>query len=162
MELRGNPQVANDSPDGSVGANGRGFEALLTTLCATGRVECRSVRWLNNSVLTRPRPCSLCRECNEQIYESPGSSHLHNGFRVEWRSLKRRFVIFGKGTAGCRVPWHWHTPTEQLMMVTGRAKVEMKDGARSHWVQEIMRAFRPSTSTNSHARRRARFSSSVM
>jgi quercetin dioxygenase-like cupin family protein len=38
-------------------------------------------------------------------------------------------VIFGKATAGCRVPWHWHTPTEQLMMVTGRAKVEMKDGA---------------------------------
>ena len=38
-------------------------------------------------------------------------------------------VIFGRGTAGCRIPWHWHTPTEQLMMVTGRANVEMKDGA---------------------------------
>jgi len=42
---------------------------------------------------------------------------------------KRGSVIFGKGTAGCRVPWHWHTPTEQLMMVMGRAKVEMKDGS---------------------------------
>jgi quercetin dioxygenase-like cupin family protein len=36
-------------------------------------------------------------------------------------------VIFGKGAAGCKIPWHWHTPTEQLMMVTGRANVEMKD-----------------------------------
>ena len=42
---------------------------------------------------------------------------------------KSSSVIFGKGTAGCRIPWHWHTPTEQLMMVTGRAKVEMKEGS---------------------------------
>jgi len=38
-------------------------------------------------------------------------------------------VILGKGSAGCRIPWHWHTATEQLMMVSGSAKVEMKDGA---------------------------------
>src|SRR5262245_56044726 len=38
-------------------------------------------------------------------------------------------VILGKGLAGCRIPWHWHSATEQLMMVTGSAKVEMKDGA---------------------------------
>ena len=37
-------------------------------------------------------------------------------------------VILGKGLAGCRIPWHWHTATEQLMMVAGSAKVEMKDG----------------------------------
>jgi len=38
-------------------------------------------------------------------------------------------VILGKGSAGCQIPWHWHTATEQLMMVSGAAKVEMKDGA---------------------------------
>ena len=38
-------------------------------------------------------------------------------------------VIFAKAEPGCTVPWHWHTSTEQLMMVSGRAKVEMKDGA---------------------------------
>jgi len=38
-------------------------------------------------------------------------------------------VILGKANAACTVPWHWHTPTEQLMIVSGTAKVEMKDGA---------------------------------
>jgi quercetin dioxygenase-like cupin family protein len=28
-------------------------------------------------------------------------------------------VIVFKGTAGCKIPWHWHTPTEQVMIVTG-------------------------------------------
>lgn len=40
-------------------------------------------------------------------------------------------VILFKGKAGCRVPWHWHTPTEQVMIVSGSAKFEMKDHAGS-------------------------------
>ena len=35
-------------------------------------------------------------------------------------------VILFKASAGCRVPWHWHTPTEQVMLVSGSAKFEMK------------------------------------
>lgn len=38
-------------------------------------------------------------------------------------------VIVFKGTAGCAIPWHWHTPTEHVMIVSGSAKVEMKGGA---------------------------------
>jgi quercetin dioxygenase-like cupin family protein len=37
-------------------------------------------------------------------------------------------IIVFKGTAGCIIPWHWHTPTEHVMIVSGSAKVEMKDG----------------------------------
>lgn len=33
-----------------------------------------------------------------------------------------------KAATGCVVPWHWHTPTEKLMFVSGRAKGEMKEG----------------------------------
>jgi quercetin dioxygenase-like cupin family protein len=36
-------------------------------------------------------------------------------------------VIAAKADAGCTVPWHWHTPTEKVMIVTGSAKIEMKD-----------------------------------
>ena len=35
-------------------------------------------------------------------------------------------VLLLKGTAGCKAPWHWHTPNEQLMMVSGTGRVEMK------------------------------------
>jgi quercetin dioxygenase-like cupin family protein len=37
-------------------------------------------------------------------------------------------IIVFKGTAGCVIPWHWHTPTEHVMIVSGAAKVEMKGG----------------------------------
>jgi len=37
-------------------------------------------------------------------------------------------VVFAKTTAGCRVPWHWHTATEQLLFVSGTGIIEMKDG----------------------------------
>lgn len=37
-------------------------------------------------------------------------------------------IILAKGSAGCVVPWHWHTPTEQLMIVSGKARLEAKGG----------------------------------
>lgn len=37
-------------------------------------------------------------------------------------------VILGKASTGCVIPWHWHTASEQLMIVSGVAKVGMKDG----------------------------------
>ncbi len=40
---------------------------------------------------------------------------------------KEASVILLKFTAGCVVPWHWHTPNETVMMVSGQGKVEMKD-----------------------------------
>ena len=36
-------------------------------------------------------------------------------------------VILLKGPSGCLIPWHWHTPSEQVMIVSGSAKVQMKD-----------------------------------
>ena len=35
-------------------------------------------------------------------------------------------IVLFKATPGCTIPWHWHTATENVMMVTGRAKVEMR------------------------------------
>ena len=37
-------------------------------------------------------------------------------------------VIFAKISAGCTIPWHWHTPNEHLMIVSGVARLEMKSG----------------------------------
>ena len=38
-------------------------------------------------------------------------------------------TIMAKAASGCVIPWHWHSAREQLMFVTGTAKVDMKDGA---------------------------------
>jgi len=38
-------------------------------------------------------------------------------------------VLAGKMKPGCKVPWHWHTGAENLVLVSGSGKAEMKDGA---------------------------------
>ena len=35
-------------------------------------------------------------------------------------------IILAKMAAGCIIPWHWHTPNEHLMVVSGVASAEMK------------------------------------
>ena len=35
-------------------------------------------------------------------------------------------ILLVKGTRGCSAPWHFHSPNEQLMMVSGTGRVEMK------------------------------------
>jgi quercetin dioxygenase-like cupin family protein len=33
-----------------------------------------------------------------------------------------------KLASGCRVPWHWHTANETLVVISGRGSLAMKDG----------------------------------
>lgn len=35
-------------------------------------------------------------------------------------------LLLIKATDGCVVPWHWHTAREELMMVSGTGRIEMK------------------------------------
>ena len=42
---------------------------------------------------------------------------------------KEAAVLFAEVSTGCVVPWHWHTPIEDVAMVGGSAKIEMKEGA---------------------------------
>lgn len=41
--------------------------------------------------------------------------------------FKGAAVIAIKMTTGCKIPWHWHTANEHLMIVSGHGKVEMRD-----------------------------------
>jgi quercetin dioxygenase-like cupin family protein len=41
------------------------------------------------------------------------------------------FTLLLKFTSGCSVPMHWHTPTEEVMMISGSAKLQMQDGTAS-------------------------------
>lgn len=36
-------------------------------------------------------------------------------------------IILAKATPGCVFPWHWHTPNEHIMIVSGSASLTMKD-----------------------------------
>ena len=36
-------------------------------------------------------------------------------------------MVLAKAATGCTVPWHWHTPNEHLMIVSGVVRLETKD-----------------------------------
>lgn len=50
------------------------------------------------------------------------------GSVVDGDPAKGAFVVAVRASAECVVPWHWHSASERLMMVSGSAKVQMKDG----------------------------------
>ncbi len=37
-------------------------------------------------------------------------------------------MLMGKLDANCKIPWHFHTPNEHVMVVSGNGRMEMKDG----------------------------------
>ena len=42
---------------------------------------------------------------------------------------KGSFILLAKTAAGSTIPWHWHTAAERLMIISGVADVQMKDGS---------------------------------
>src|SRR5438552_1497273 len=35
-------------------------------------------------------------------------------------------IIFASIATGCTIPWHWHTPTERVMVTSGVARIDVK------------------------------------
>jgi mannose-6-phosphate isomerase-like protein (cupin superfamily) len=47
-----------------------------------------------------------------------------------------------RASTGCKIPWHWHTATETLYFVSGRARVEMR-GESSHVAEKSDYVYMP-------------------
>lgn len=58
----------------------------------------------------------------------PGVPPCSTGSVQDGNPAKGPSIILAKAETGCVVPLHWHTPNEHLMMVTGEARLSMKDG----------------------------------
>src|SRR5262245_60494212 len=39
-----------------------------------------------------------------------------------------------KLASGCRVPFHWHTPNEEMLVISGQGTLSMKEGPRLQFV----------------------------
>ena len=62
----------------------------------------------------------------------PGLPTCMTGAVESGDPTKGASIILGKGEKGCVIPWHWHTPIESVMMVSGSARMEMKDGSAAN------------------------------
>jgi quercetin dioxygenase-like cupin family protein len=78
------------------------------------------------------------QDSDKSVYVASGTSKFVNfpgvpecfmGSVQQGDPSKGDAVLLLKGKTGCVIPRHWHTDIERLMMVSGRAKVEMKDGS---------------------------------
>ena len=74
---------------------------------------------------------------DEPKFESPAKMTLQNfpglpqclkAAATKGDPTKEAAVIYAKLTAGCKIPMHWHTAAEQLMMVSGAARMEHQGG----------------------------------
>jgi quercetin dioxygenase-like cupin family protein len=43
-------------------------------------------------------------------------------------------MVLLKLESGCRVPWHWHTANEDIVVISGQGKIEMRDGPSLEFV----------------------------
>jgi len=59
----------------------------------------------------------------------PGMPTCSSGAVVSGDPAKGPSIILAKMKPGCAFPWHWHTPSEHLMVVSGAIRLEMKDAA---------------------------------
>ena len=71
----------------------------------------------------------LAKGATAKFMNFPGLPTCAKGSVANGDPTKGPSVLLVKTAAGCQIPWHWHTATEQLMVISGSAKVEMKDGA---------------------------------
>ncbi|MES2018081.1 MAG: cupin domain-containing protein [Pseudomonadota bacterium] len=63
-----------------------------------------------------------------QFMAFPGLPTCTSGSVQNGDPSKEASIILVKAKSGCVIPWHWHTPSEHLMIVSGTARAEMKDG----------------------------------
>jgi quercetin dioxygenase-like cupin family protein len=70
---------------------------------------------------------SIVRNLSEIKFTSfPGLPTCAPGFVQSGDPAKGPSIIIGKMKAGCIIPWHWHTPNEHIIIVSGVASVQMK------------------------------------
>jgi quercetin dioxygenase-like cupin family protein len=66
-----------------------------------------------------------------KLAKFPGLPTCATGSVLSGDPAKGPSIIFSRLAAGCSFPWHWHTPNEHLMLVSGTGRLEMKDGKRT-------------------------------
>lgn len=58
----------------------------------------------------------------------PGLPTCAKGSVQSGDPTSRASIIFARIPTGCSIPWHWHTPNEHVILVSGIGHLDMKDG----------------------------------
>ena len=69
------------------------------------------------------------KPADDKLIVIPGLPNCFKGFPVQGDPFKGAATIYAKASAGCNIPSHWHTATENLTWVAGSANLKMKGAA---------------------------------
>ena len=56
--------------------------------------------------------------------------------------------ILLKATSGCKIPWHWHTASENIVFISGSGNMQMKEDAKPQAVKPGDYVFLPGKHTH--------------
>jgi len=93
---------------------------LLVTVVAVASISCSAVA--EDKMVYAARSTS-------RFVNLPGLPACMTLSVQDGNPSKSAAVILAKFASRCVVPWHWHTATEHLMMISGLGKGAMKDGS---------------------------------
>ena len=75
-----------------------------------------------------PAMAPVVKSLSEQKFEHPeGLPSCASIAVMSGDPSKGASVITTKAASGCRIPWHWHSSNEHVMVVSGVGRLEMKD-----------------------------------
>jgi len=71
---------------------------------------------------------AMAKNVGDQKFDHiPGTPDCMLGTALSGDPGKGAALLMAKFASGCKVPWHWHTPDEHVMLASGVGRVEMKD-----------------------------------
>lgn len=82
-----------------------------------------------------PGPSILANPHTAKFLSSPLVPECVTSTLLRAGSATQPAVVLAHFTKGCAIPWHWHTPSESLMMVQGTAELAMKGGGTKTHLQ---------------------------
>jgi quercetin dioxygenase-like cupin family protein len=103
----------------------------MTTRCVASLVSlCLLVTFPLSAGAQSPGAAPLGRNLADVTFAPvPGLPTCASGAVQTGNPAQGATIVLAKVEAGCVIPWHWHPSNEHLMLVSGAARLEMKDAA---------------------------------
>lgn len=101
--------------------------ALLASLAAVSAAGIAQARGDAGPPMAMSQPMAV-NMSDMKFMELPGAPTCAQASVLSGDPEKGPSIMLAKAKAGCAFPWHWHTPNENVMMVSGTGRIETKDG----------------------------------
>jgi quercetin dioxygenase-like cupin family protein len=80
----------------------------------------------HDMAVSPPHALTLAKPEDAKFKPVPGAAPCNTMMSLRGDLAKEAATFITKMTAGCIAPWHWHTPTEEIILLKGETVSQMK------------------------------------